>query len=438
MQIHEDDRHAEDGQPPVHRPIQAPATQVLAPGGSAGQITTITPPVFDGARTQRLSAPSSVHRGIAPRVVVGITVFSLLLGGAAGAGAGAIVAHDQTPTTTAATTGPSPEFQSERVLSGDVSSLSVNVVNQVGPAVVSILNDQQPQNGVFGTTQATSAGSGIIIDKNGYILTNYHVIAQEQNLKVTFANGATTSATLVGGDPTSDIAVIKVATAVPAVATFGDSKAVRPGETVIAIGNALGDLQNTVTEGIISGLGRSLPNGNDPTGNSSLQNLIQTDAAINHGNSGGPLVDLTGHVIGINTAVVRGSSNDPLQTSDQAQGLGFAIPSDTVKAVADRLIFHTPSPYLGIDYLPVSAQMAGAYGLPIGAVVRTVIANSPASHAGLRKNDVITAVNGQAIDAQHDLKTVLDTFHINDTVKLTVNRAGRTLTLRATLARSVG
>ncbi len=408
----------------------------LPPQGQPGihsQPTVYGPPFYESAQTQRLS--STPRQGIRPRAVAGIATLSLVLGGAAGAGAGALVQHTQSTDNASAAVSASPIYQSERVLSGDVSSLTVKVVSQVGPAVVSILNSQVPQDGFFGTTQSTSAGSGVIIDKNGYILTNYHVVAQEQNLKVTFANGTSTSATLVGGDPTNDIAVIKVDTAVPAVATFGDSTAVKTGETVIAIGDALGNLQNTVTEGIVSGLGRSLPNGNDATGDSSLQNLIQTDAAINHGNSGGPLVDLAGHVIGINTAVVRSSSSDPLQTGDQAQGLGFAIPSNTAKAVADRLIFHTPTPYLGIDYRPVSAQIASVYGLPVGADVRTVAPNSPASRAGLKPQDVITAINGQPIDDQHDLKTVLDSFHVGVTVKLNVFRGGQNIVLSATLAK---
>jgi 2-alkenal reductase len=400
------------------------------------QATAVNPPLFAGAKTQRLGAApgAPTARGVTPRWVAGIAALCLVIGGAAGAGAGALVSHEQggNPTSTVPNI-VSPVSRSASLAAADISALSVNVVSQVGPAVVSILNNQQPSTSYFGTTRSTSAGSGIIIDKNGYILTNYHVIAHEQDLRVTFSNGASTSATLVGGDPTNDIAVIKVAMPVPAVADFGDSNGVRTGETVIAIGNALGDLQNTVTEGVISGLGRSLPNGNDPTGNSSLQNLLQTDAAINHGNSGGPLVDLSGKVIGINTAVVRSASNDPSQTADQAQGLGFAIPSNTAKMVADRLIFKTPTPYLGIDYQPVSAQVASLYRIPIGAIVSTVVPNSPASKAGLRKQDVITAINGRPIDAAHDLKTVLDSFHVNDTVRLSVFRGGHTLSIRATL-----
>jgi 2-alkenal reductase len=387
------------------------------------------------AKTQRLG-PIVGSRGVSPRLAVGVAVLSLVLGGAAGAGAGAMVAHHDDAARDAGGMRSPPRFATQSTALDSAQSPAANAANLAGPAVVSILNNQQPRLSFYGATPSTSAGSGVIIAKNGYILTNYHVVTQERDLRVTFANGISTAAILVGGDPTTDIAVIKVNVPVPAVAVFGDSKKVRPGETVIAIGNALGDLQNTITEGIISGLGRTLPNGNDATGNSSLQNLIQTDAAINHGNSGGPLVDMTGHVIGINTAVVRASGTDSTQYADQAEGLGFAIPGNTAKAVADRLIFHTPSPYLGIDYAPVSAQVAGLYRLPVGAIVKTVVPNSPAKRAGCRVGDVITTVNGQAIDDQHDLKTVLDTYHVRDKVSLRIYRAGRILTFTATLVKT--
>jgi 2-alkenal reductase len=388
------------------------------------------------SKTQRLHLGNQ-GRGFGARLVAGVALLSLVVGGAAGAGAAEFVTHSQAsvaPSSVVASQA-SAVLQGSHLAGLEESQLTVKVVQEVGPAVVSIINTQQPEDSLFGTSQATSAGSGIILDRNGYILTNYHVIAQEQALRVTFANGTSTSATLVGGDPTNDIAVIKVSTKVPAVATFGDSSTVRTGETVIAVGDALGNLQNTVTEGIVSGLNRVLPNGNDPSGNSMLQNLIQTDAAINHGNSGGPLVDLQGDVIGINTAVVRSSGNDGVDQNDQAQGLGFAIPGNTAKQVADRLIFKTPSPYLGINYLPVSAQIASAYSLPVGAFIKSVESNSPAAHAGLKQQDVITAVNGEAIDDQHDLKTLLDGFHIGDIVKLTVYRGGQTLNLSVVLGK---
>ena len=377
--------------------------------------------------------------GVAPRTVALIAAMSLVLGAAGGAGAGAFIVHSAAGTNArSAASKPISALQAQQLSASNASRLAENVVLSVGPAVVSIRNDQQPQQDFFGnTSQAVSAGSGVVIDGHGYILTNYHVISDAQVLNVTFANATTARAVIVGSDPSSDIAVIKVHVKVPAVAQFGDSSQVKAGETVIAIGNALGNLQNTVTEGIVSGLNRTLPNGNDSTGQEMLQSLIQTDAAINHGNSGGPLVDLNGHVIGINTAVVRSSSSSSsttlLGSADQAEGLGFAIPSNTARAVADRLIFHTPTPSLGIRYEPVSSQMASSYRMPSGAAVRSVVANSAAALAGLKAEDIITAVDGQKIDDTHDLKVVVETHRIGDHVKLTFYRGGQYHTITVAL-----
>jgi 2-alkenal reductase len=205
-------------------------------------------------------------------------------------------------------------------------------VQQAGPAVVTVINTMQvTTRGRFGpaTQTAEASGSGIIIDEAGYIVTNQHVVENQTALEVIFSDGTRAPATLVGEDASIDLAVIKVNVAVPAVAKLGDSNALEPGQPVIAIGTALGDFQNTVTAGIISGLHRQL---DDTT--LVAQDLIQTDAAINHGNSGGPLLDLEGNVIGINTAVVRADDS----VGDIAEGLGFAIPSNTVKTVVERLI----------------------------------------------------------------------------------------------------
>jgi 2-alkenal reductase len=204
-------------------------------------------------------------------------------------------------------------------------------VRQTEPAVVTIVNTQNVvsrRRGVQG--QATSSGSGVVIDKQGYIVTNNHVVENQTSLEVIFADGTSAPAQLVGTDPASDLAVVKVDVAVPAVAEFGDSDALEPGQPVLAIGSPLGDFRNTVTQGVVSALHRDLQ---DST-SAGLQDLVQTDAAINEGNSGGPLIDLSGHVVAINVAVVRSTGT----VGDVAEGLGFAIPSNTVKAVANRLI----------------------------------------------------------------------------------------------------
>jgi S1-C subfamily serine protease len=206
-------------------------------------------------------------------------------------------------------------------------------VHQAGSAVVTVVNTMQiTTRGRFGSQgqsqTAEALGSGVIIDSEGYIVTNQHVVANQQSLQVIFADGTKVAATLVGEDAYTDIAVLKVDAKVPAVAQLGDSDRLELGQPVVAIGTALGDFANTVTVGIVSGLHRQLDDAS-----TTIQDLVQTDAAINHGNSGGPLLDLSGNVIGINTAVVR---NDGTMGS-VAEGLGFAIPSNTVKTVVERL-----------------------------------------------------------------------------------------------------
>ncbi|MFL5733523.1 MAG: S1C family serine protease [Chloroflexia bacterium] len=204
------------------------------------------------------------------------------------------------------------------------------VAKQAGPAVVTIVSTMQVQSRRFGggSRTAQASGTGIIIDSKGDIVTNHHVIANAQSLEVIYADGARVAATVVGQDANGDVAVIKVSGKVPAVAQFGDSSKLEMGQPVVAIGTALGDYANTVTQGVVSGLHRKIPDAGP-----SAKDMIQTDAAINHGDSGGPLLDLNGNVIGINTAVISVDT-----TGEVAQGLGFAIPSNTVKSVISRWV----------------------------------------------------------------------------------------------------
>ncbi len=208
---------------------------------------------------------------------------------------------------------------------------ATSAVQKAGPAVVTIVNTQSVMTGRGRfPVQATGIGSGIIVDNRGYIITNYHVIEGQQSLEVIFSDGTKAPARLVGGDSAADIAVVKVDVAVPAVAEFGNSDALEAGQPVVAIGSALGDFRNTVTAGVVSALHRNL----DESTQSTLGDLIQTDAAINEGNSGGPLIDMSGKVIGINVAVVRSTGYQ----GSTAEGLGFAIPANTAQQIADNLI----------------------------------------------------------------------------------------------------
>ncbi len=290
-------------------------------------------------------------------------------------------------------------------------------VRKVGPAVVTVVN--QLDTGVAGNSFSltpTASGSGVIIDSRGYIVTNYHVVENQQSLQVIFSDGNKASARLVGTDPFTDLAVIKVDVPVPAVAQWGDSDALEPGQPVVAIGSALGDFRNTVTAGVVSALGRDLEDANSPA----LRNLIQTDAAINHGNSGGPLIDLNGQVVGINVAVVRGTGIG----GDVAEGLGFAIPGNTAREVSDQIINNgaVRRPYIGISYQNITPQIAAYYGLARdhGILVSEVRPGSPADKAGIKPGSIITRFDGQELDQDTSLLELLMQHQVGDSVQLTV------------------
>jgi serine protease Do len=301
-------------------------------------------------------------------------------------------------------------------------SAVIDAVRKVKPAVVTVINNMQPQRGFFGSVAPTASGSGVIVDSNGYIITNNHVIAGQQSLQVIFADGSKADATIVGADSVADLAILKV-DQVPAVATLGDSNALQPGQVAIAIGSPLGDYRGTVTVGVVSGLNRSVGR---------QQGLIQTDAAINNGNSGGPLIDTLGQVIGINTLVVR-STND----GNIAEGLGFAIPSNQVRDIMAQLIStgHVDRPYIGISYQPVDPQIASAMNLNTtnGVVITQVEPGTPAEKAGLRQGDVILELAGQTIDQDHALETLLFTHKAGEIVALTVLRNNQTMSVNVTL-----
>jgi 2-alkenal reductase len=304
-------------------------------------------------------------------------------------------------------------------------------VRETGPAVVTVVNQLSTQRGAGGSAQAT--GSGVIIDSRGYILTNDHVVQGQRALEVIFSDGTKSPASLVGTDPFSDLAVIKVDSKVPDVAEFGDSDALEPGQPVVAIGSALGDFQNTVTAGVVSALHRDL----DESSSTALQNLIQTDAAINHGNSGGPLLDVSGKVVGINVAVVRGSGF----TGDTAEGLGFAIPSNTAREISRQIIENgaVERPFIGISYQMITPQIAAYYDLTrdSGILVTEVQPGSPAAQAGIVADTIVTRFDGVELNADNSLIQQLLQHKVGDTVKLTIVPPGSdaeqevTLTLAA-------
>jgi len=305
-----------------------------------------------------------------------------------------------------------------------------DMVEQVNPAVVTVIN-KQTFGGFYdqsGEPQTAGTGTGFFISKDGYLVTNNHVVEGSEELSVIFADGTQVDATLVGTDPLTDLAVIKVDGDIPGYVELGDSSALRPGDHVIAIGSPLGAYTNTVTEGIVSGIGRRVQGTS-----AAVDNLIQHDAAINPGNSGGPLFTLDGKVVGVNTLVVRQSGN-----GIPAEGLGFAIPSDTVAQVSQAIITNgqVERPYLGITFLPLSPTASATLGLDVdyGALIQE-IQPGPASDAGLQVDDVITHIDGVAIDEDNTLTDLLFQHKPGDTVELTVHRSStsETLTVDVTL-----
>ena len=303
-----------------------------------------------------------------------------------------------------------------------------DVVDRVGPAVVTVINRLQSQR--MGPTAPESSGSGVIVDPRGYILTNYHVIGNAAELTVILHDGTRLPARLVGHDyPFNDLAVIQVDGVDYSYAALGDSDALRVGETVVAIGSALGDFRNTVTTGIVSAVGRSLQVDQETV----LEGLIQTDAAINHGNSGGPLVSLRGEVVGINTAILRGSAF----SFNVAEGLGFSIPSNTARYVAEQLIAQgkVARPYLGVRSVTVDQGLAVYRNLPVdyGAYVIEVVSGAPADQAGIQKDDIIISIGEYALGPENPLINVLSRFQSGQRVPLVVNRGGQEVQLEIVL-----
>ena len=314
----------------------------------------------------------------------------------------------------------------------DVETAVTQSVQKVGPSVVTVVGTIPGQQTFFGITgDQTVSGSGVFITDQGYILTNNHVVDGTKEVNVVLSDGTQEKATIVGTDQYSDIAILKTDGKVPAVATLGNSDLLNPGESVIAIGSPLGNFKNTVTVGVVSATGRSIDTGNGYQ----IEGLIQTDAAINHGNSGGPLVNLAGEVIGINTLIVRNTNS-----GDVAEGLGFAIPVNTAQVIAQQIIQkgYFARPYIGINYQPIDPNIAARYNLPAqwGVYVTDVTNGSPASTAGLQQGDIITKVGDVTLDETHTYVNTLFTFKPGDQISLTFVRNGQETQVQITLGES--
>lgn len=335
----------------------------------------------------------------------------------------------------------------------------VDVVSAADPAVVSIvitkdvpkmeqiLNQDGRNNpfGIFGFTmpqyrqngteeKEIGGGSGFIVSADGYIVTNAHVVSDKDAKYTVLLNDESKhDATVVAADGVLDIAVLKIDASNLSYLEFGDSDTVKVGQSVVAIGNALGQFRNTVSVGVISGLSRSITAGSNG-GSELLSDVLQTDAAINPGNSGGPLLDLSGHVIGVNVATSSGGEN-----------ISFSLPSNTVKATVESIEKNGKivAPYLGVRYVMIDDDYAKANDLPVtdGALVirgndgktLAVVPGSPADKAGIEENDIITAVDGVKLDSTHQLATELRQKAVGDTVTLKILHDGAEKTVTATL-----
>ncbi len=289
------------------------------------------------------------------------------------------------------------------------SKAVITVVDAVGPAVTSISVGKQTRGS---EPEQVGAGSGVVIAPDGYILTNDHVVHNADQLTVRLTDGTTLRATLVGTDPATDLAVIRADGPNLPYATLGNSSSLRVGQLVIAIGNPFG-FQSTVSTGVVSALGRSLRSQQGRL----IENIVQHTAPLNPGNSGGPLVDSRGRIVGVNTAIIM-----------IAQGIGFAISSDTAKWVVSQLLVHgrVRRGYLGITarQRPVSRRLLRFHGLKGDAAVEviSVVADSPAGLGGVQTGDLIVAIDAQAVSSVDDIHRFLSEWPIGQAVTLVVVR----------------
>ncbi|HZP95439.1 MAG TPA: trypsin-like peptidase domain-containing protein [Candidatus Limnocylindria bacterium] len=377
-----------------------------------------------------------MHTQPAPRPSSGtnpaaLFLVGVILGGLSG-GAAATVIEGRAPSDRVALS-PAPTGipTSAPVTVAVGADTTVDVVRELLPAVVTVVN--RAQNG-----QAQSSGSGFVIDaQQGYVATNNHVVENPRgtgagaSFDVIFSDNRTVRATLVGRDPQTDIAVLRVPAQNLVAAPLADSDKAPVGAHVIAIGSPLGEFQNTVTEGVISAKGRRVQESSQVF----LEDMLQTDAAINPGNSGGPLIWIAAkQVVGMNTLVQL----DP-QTETIAQGLGFAVSSNTVRDIANELIKNgqVVRGFIGISYLPLTPRQAISLGLSAtaGITVEGVVPGSPAAQAGIKAGDIITKVNDQQIDQEHPLTSIMAKTRPGDRVRLAVIRGGQTQVIELTLGR---
>jgi putative serine protease PepD len=344
-------------------------------------------------------------------------VAALVAGACIGAGGGAatyaLLSDDDGPTAARQAT-------VEDAQPASTNALSVNAIyEQTRKGVVEITVNGEASDSPLGRQPTQQGqGSGFVYDAEGRVVTNAHVVEGAQSIKVTFWNGRTFDATVVGTDASTDLAVLDVDAPASLLSplSLADSGAVEVGDNVVAIGSPFG-LEQTVTAGIVSALHRQMTSPNNFT----IDDSIQTDAAINHGNSGGPLLDDRGRVIGVNTQIASDSGGN--------EGVGFAIPSNTIKSIASQLIDDGK-----VEHAFLGIELRDATGSGGGAAVTQVRPDTPADDAGLRAGDVITAVAGKRISTGDELRAAINARSPGDRLSLTYRRSGETHTVEVQLA----
>lgn len=362
------------------------------------------------------------------KAVVATGLICSLIGGSIGGVVGANIAADSLEAALMSNESPGEDESSGRlqlVGKNDEISPVIAIAEKVTPSVVGVKT--------FGTAytywgqripnQELGSGSGIIYSEDGYIITNYHVIEDATSVMITLSDGTEYDARIIGSDSSSDLAVLKVEAANLPAADFGDSAALQIGELVVAIGNPLG-YENTVTDGIVSGLNRQLTDYIDSA------TLIQTNATINSGNSGGALVNSKGEVVGINSAKLVASN---------AEGMGFALSINEVKPIVEEIISkgHVSRPYLGVSInsqYQVDADTAERYEIPMGIQIAEVVKGAPADRAGLQAGDIIYKVNDTLIQSFEDLSDIIDDSQVGDQLRILANRNGEKIVADVTLA----
>ncbi len=359
------------------------------------------------------------------RTIPIFVVLALLAGATGGVVGGGLVRLASDGESTAVPTSGSLDG---RVVTDEESAV-IEVVQRAEPAVVTVISEGPPVRDSLGRVTAEMAvGSGVVIDERGFVLTNEHVVRDAATLRVILHDGEEKPASLVGDDqPFTDVAVLRIEPGGLTAVAFGDSDALAQGQRVIAIGNTLSDFRNTVTLGVVSGLNRRWPRNGVV-----MEDLVQTDAAINHGNSGGALLNTRGELVGLSTTVVRATEGGEI-----VEGVAFALSSNSVGPIARSIVEHGshPRPFLGIVHVDVDPLVAQINDLPVshGAYVTNVTPDSPAAEAGIQHGDIIVEMGEVPLDEDMPFINALGRLEPSQDVEITVNRGGRELELEATL-----